>query len=100
MISDQELLNIQVVDNSLNQNEALGKLESEGRGSDLQAPSEVSRIFGKGASAITFEPVNSSTPTRDDFKRTVSTGSDSYLINDETHRKSSVWIHHQVIKSC
>ena len=32
------------------------------------AESEVLRIFGKGASGLCFEPVQSITPSRDEFK--------------------------------
>ena len=44
--------------------------------------SEVSRIFGKGASGLSFEPVQSSTPSRDEFKRNASIGSDGCLESD------------------
>ena len=46
------------------------------------AESEVSRIFGKGASGLCFEPVQSITPSRNEFKRNASVGSDGCLESD------------------
>ena len=71
----------------VNQNKACHTPESEERGNDSVVPSEVSRIFGKGASALAFEPVRSSTPTRDDSKRNASIGSESCLENEEDSSK-------------
>ena len=42
----------------------------------------VSRIFGKGASQLVFDPVQSSTPTREESKRNNSIGSDEHLEAD------------------
>ena len=65
----------------------------------ILAQTEVSQIFGKGASSLSFNPVQSSTPTRDEgsileiardeSKRNVSVGSEDCLepINDSSSKK-------------
>ena len=47
----------------------------------------MSKIFGKGASDLRFEPGKSSTPTRDDFKRNNSVGSTGSLDSDKDSSK-------------
>ena len=44
--------------------------------------SEVSKIFGKGASKLSFKPVQSSTPNREESKRNASIGSDGQIESD------------------
>ena len=69
--------------------EGVSVTDKVGTGGDQASisQSEVSKIFGKGASDLRFEPGKSSTPTRDDFKRNNSVGSTGSLDSDKDSSK-------------
>ena len=89
--SVEDLLNSQIndriVEDSASQNENEGSPEKGGKECDTLAPSEVSRIFRSGASALMFDHVRSSKPTRDDSKWNASIGSENCLVNEEDSAK-------------